>query len=138
MSEDDPKSASPVGYEFSDEENQVIGRCGQRVRLWGLTALLIGTVAGALTMFGFIFGGKVVVLLVGLPITFVYLLVGNDYRAAGASMERIVLTEGLDVDHLLSSIGDLSHAFKIETAVTLLTVAATIAGVAVTTGFIIG
>ncbi len=138
MSESEPESATPVGYEFNDQENQVIGRCGQRARLWGLAALLIGAMAGALTVFGFVFGGKVVVLLVGLPITFVHLLVGNYYREAGASMERIVLTEGLDVDHLLSSIGALTHAFKIETAVTLITAVATIAGVAVTTGFMLG
>ena len=54
----------------------------------------------------------------GLALGAVYIVIGAYFRGAGRSLQSVVETEGDDVDHLMSALGNLRSAFRVMVIIT--------------------
>lgn len=122
-----PPAGGGGAYEFNDAENAVIGRTASRALLWGVFAL-----AGGGLMLLFVLGlsiflivqtesaAPLMMVVFVLPVVLVYLAIGWFYVGAGRSLRSVVDTAGNDVEHLMTALGRMSTAFKIEVIVMII------------------
>lgn len=124
---------SSPSYEFSPQEEQKIARLAWRVRVWGFVALGLGifgmaafglvwwfTVGQGVTDSGFLLSSFVAVA----PVLIVNALIAVLYIGAGKALRRVVDTRREDVPHLLDGLARVSGAFRIETILGSIGVAA--------------
>jgi len=109
-------------YEFTAQENVVIEKVGGRARTWGVLSIVIG---GILMLIGVaalvklpgdpakVLGGAVVLLALQPMVT------GSFYMAAGNSLREVVQTNGNDVPLMMTAVGKITSAVRIEAIVTI-------------------
>jgi hypothetical protein len=104
-------------YEFSAEQNQVIGRTGGRVRLWGILSLF----AAVLMLLGGLLSATIapVVALIYLAAALIPLFVGLAFMRAGKALKAVTTTEGHDVALLMDAMDNLARAFGIQLVASL-------------------
>lgn len=121
------------GYEFDDIENVLIGKTAKRVKIWGIISYVIG-ILGVLGVVVVLFVPmemrvKLLVLAGATPLLITHLAIAHFYVTSGNALQRVVDTQGDDVQHLLEGIQKLTLAFKIE---------AIVMAVSMMLGFIVG
>ncbi len=111
------EEAHSGGYEFTDEENEIIRATGSRVKIWGIFTLL----AGILWAFGgigvAISGSGAVTVISGLLyglLALIPIFIGLNFRQAGTAFGFVVTTEGNDISHLMVAVSSLGKAFLIQ------------------------
>jgi hypothetical protein len=98
-------------YEFSTEQNRILERLSRRMK--------------AVAVFLFVFGGLIGIqalqltvagesFLFSAGIAAVYVLMGIWTFKAGKSYEKVVTTEGNDIDHLMDATGSLLSLFNFQ------------------------
>lgn len=101
------------GYEFTTEENRVIAR----------TALWSSVLGGALCVQAMLklvdFAENPIGTLVTIVIS---LIIGGSFLYGGASLRKVVDTEGLDIAHLMEALRQLTRAFTIRIVLVLIMV----------------
>ena len=134
-------------YEFTGDQNQLIGSLGGKMRLVGLVMLIMGVCT--LFMAALIaIGGQSEAKLKELPpATFwsivgyyaiaglFYLLLGSWTRSSGGSFQQIVTSRGQDISRLMDALGSLH---KIYTVLYVLCIVAIILFVALVVAAIVG
>jgi len=113
-------------HEFSPEQDEVIVDVTAATRAWGIVSLIVGVlnlaIGGLLSRSG---AAAWTYLATGV----VSLVVAGVFVDASSSLRRITTTRGHDMPHLLTALGKLGTAFKIQAVVTLLALVA---------GFVLG
>ncbi len=117
--------ASPKkSYEFTDRENVVIRKTGQRSRWWGAVSVIWGLVmlaTGALAVVWLEAGpGAVAVGAIYAISAIIPLLIGLNFLRAGRSFLGVVETEGLDIPHLMRALESLGSALGIQVAMAVI------------------
>src|SRR5262245_37615945 len=109
----------PAQFEFTSNQNQLIGSLGSKMRLVGLVMVIMG-VCTLLMAVGIAVGGQSEAKLKELPKAtfwsivgyyavagFFYLLLGSWTRSAASSFRQIVDTRGQDISRLMDALGSL-------------------------------
>src|SRR5947209_2048468 len=104
-------AASGPEYEFTAEQNRLIGDLAGKMRFVGLF-LILGGALQCLTLFAGLLGG----FFSGL----VYIFLGVWTRGAAASFRQIVDTQGADVSHLMAALGELQKMYWLQYVLLLL------------------
>ena len=125
-------------YEFSDLENNVIGRTASRTKIWGVISLITGVFSAAglavlIALWGTIESvlaqssqvpmntsvmfGAIAMLI---PLSLVHLVIGVYYLGSGGALSAVVQTEGNDVELLMRGLNKLANAFRAEVIVTII------------------
>jgi hypothetical protein len=126
-------AGAPMGgapYEFNEIQNATIGDTARYARLWGIISLVSGVlvlVSGILLTAMFmgaaaVSGGSpmlkpALLAAIGIsliPTSLVSILGGIFYMSSGASLQRVVETQGNDIPLLMDAVRALSRAFMIE------------------------
>lgn len=110
-----PSSQSGRGqYEFTQEQNRVIGKLASHMRLAGI----IQIVFGALQLVGNCSlsagEGNLKFSSTGSPVYLVLIVSGAIMIAASVSFKRIVDTEGRDISHLMDALGRFSTSILVQ------------------------
>ena len=115
------------GYEFTDQENIVIGATANRAKWWGWISLVCGVLLtlGALFSFTQSIGAGLEALLQGIP----SVIVGAFFIKTAKSLQLVVDTQGDDVAHMMTAVQSLGAAFLVQLIVV---------GVAFVLGMILG
>lgn len=108
-----PRPMGPPQYEFSQEDNVVIGKAAFWARMLAISLLI----AGGLTLFSC----NVV------AIAF-YVIIAIPFLMAANSLQRVVDTQGSDISHMMEAIQQLGTAFVVKLIVTLLVAVITVGG----------
>jgi hypothetical protein len=129
---------SPARYEFTPEQNDLIGDLAKKMRLVGLISVVLGVLnlLSAILLLVFIFQDKIPANVVAsipedarkeLPPTnylwgfviqgaasgLILLLIGIWTRASAASFQLIVDTTGRDISHLMDALGSLRKMYTL-------------------------
>jgi hypothetical protein len=104
-------SAQAGPYEFSEEQNRVIGRLGTCMRALGIVSVVLGALACVVGLFSIRSGGFAALVQGAL-----ILAVGLLTRSAGTEFRGIVATQGNDIDHLMSALRSLLKIYQIQIA----------------------
>lgn len=98
-------------YEFSAQQNQLIGELGKKMGLVGLVLAALGGLSMALSVLGLVAtGGRGAGSIVpGL----VMLLMGVWTKKASGGFKRIVKTEGSDMQHLMDALGEMKNLYGV-------------------------
>jgi len=117
-------------YEFSQAENEVIGKCGSRTFTWGVIQIVIAALIALVGLPGLLIGVGVSVAGKSggaLPFVFMYLLevafilfLGITWAKAGSALRRVVSTQGNDIPLLMDALARLGTAFLALTILTIL------------------
>jgi len=107
MTANDPLQG--VAYEFSEEQNQVIGRLGRYMRILGIFAIGVGALACIVGLFAIRSGGGLAAIVQGA----VSVAIGALTRGAGLEFEGIVATQGNDIGHLMNALRSLLKIYQI-------------------------
>lgn len=113
--ESPPSSQTPRGqYEFTHEQNGVIGKLASRMRLAGIVQIVFG----ALQLLGNCSlsagEGNLKFSSTGSPVYLVLIVSGAIMIAASMSFKRIVDTEGRDISHLMDALGRFSTSVLVQ------------------------
>ena len=130
-----PPAAPPAGgsYEFTQAENMTIGRLASRAKMWGIISIVIGAVmlisgvALALAIDHVLAqaGGAVIASAALQPV-----VSGAFYLSAGGAFNNVVNTQGNDIPHMMSAMGKLTNAMRVEAIVAIIAmVAGTVLGI---------
>jgi hypothetical protein len=140
-----PGAGQAGEYEFSESEAAIVAKAGRRARLWGAFSFIMGVLflmggllaiagSGLLLasggggklggLLGAVLGGAAIVIILS---GFAQCASGAAYVSSGSSLISAAQTHGNDMNHLMQSVRRLGTAFQIETIVTGLLVAATLA-----------
>jgi hypothetical protein len=144
---------SPARYEFTGEQNELIGDLARKMRLVGLVGVVVGVlnILSALLLLVFIFQDRLPAdvlqripedvrskvpstghlwgaLIQGVTAGLILLLVGVWTRAAGASFQQIVDTTGRDIGHLMNGLGELRKMYTLMYTLILICVVVTVVG----------
>lgn len=102
-------------YEFSDNENGIIGKAASRAKLWGVISIVVGA-CNVLAGFGcFAKPDLIVNFFSGITA----IVVGVVFLGVGGSLKMICDSQGNDIAHLMQAMQKLSSAFLIQTIVTI-------------------
>ena len=102
---DDGNQSAPLGYEFTSQENGVFSDVASSMKFVAILLIILGVINGLSAFIGN-FGG----LVAGV----VYLAIGIWTKSAGASIQKIVDTEGNEIAHLMGAMGDLGKLYKFQ------------------------
>ena len=111
------EEARSGGYEFSEEENEIIRATGKHVKIWGIFTL-VGGALWALAGVGVAISGSGAVTLISglvyLLLALIPIFIGLNFRQAGTALGFVVTTEGNDISHLMVAVSSLGKAFRIQ------------------------
>jgi hypothetical protein len=93
-------------FEFSPEQNAVIGDLARKMRLVGFVALFCGILTPLLIL---LLSGNLTLSLSWL----LYILVGSWMLASSRAFRDIVETQGRDITHLMSALAELKKFFTL-------------------------
>lgn len=124
------ESAPRGQYELTSTQDHTVARTARVTTIWGYIALVIG----ALSVLGMFIAPQVaarmaaelgvdltpVIIAALVPIAIVHLVVGWLYIKSGGAMRAVVDTSGNDIALLMSGLGKLTYAFRVEVTVTVL------------------
>ena len=102
-----PESPAPAPYEFSPEQDKVIGDLGGQMRFVGVFTVVYGAVS-LVSMIAAIWTSN------RLNIDFnpiLALFVGSWMISAGRSFQEVALTRGHDMSHLMTALDKLRNVF---------------------------
>ena len=108
-------------YEFSQEQQRIIGGVGSSMRIVGLVLLVVG---GLCALIAVLSGnnGQSGTSLVGSGIQgMLALTIGTFTWNAGSAFRRIVSTQGNDLEHLMEAMGDLGSLYRLQLVVWVIT-----------------
>jgi hypothetical protein len=133
-----PQGVNTMSYEFTRDQNELIGGLAGKMRLVGLVAVIIGLLnfVAALILLVFVFQDKLPSNLAEkipddvkkelAPNTYmwmvavqqalaglIFLMVGIWTRSAAASFQNVVATAGKDVSHLMNALGSLRKMYSL-------------------------
>ena len=100
--------ASAAQYEFNTTQNEVLGKASRWITLFAWTMI----VSSVIMTIGGVFSedeGAISALIAAA----VYFIIGMNFRSSARSMNKVVQTEGNDIDHLVTAVDDLGDAFQI-------------------------
>ncbi|MBX9583262.1 MAG: hypothetical protein K2X87_23415 [Gemmataceae bacterium] len=143
------------GYEFTGEQNDLIGRLSRKMSLVGTVSVVFGVLylISAVLLLVFIFQDKVpadvfqkipedvrsrvpgntylwgVVVQAGLA-ALIFLLIGSWTRSAAAGFGEIVTTSGRDISHLMAALSSLYKMYSLMYTLIVVTVVALLVGLA--------
>ena len=140
-----PPMPAAASYEFNDAENVTIASTARFARMWGIISLATGVLtliigvllvvlfAAATTLATASTSGPTamkpaMIVAIGaslIPSSLVSIIGGIFYLRSGASLQRVVETQGNDIPLLVDAVRALSRAFMIE-------------AIAMMVGFVIG
>lgn len=113
-------AASGKVYEFGEAENVRIGEAATWTRAAGIVDVVFAAFAVVGAMLSMKSAGlQAVGLLIGAAI---YLAVGSSLISAASSFTAVVRTEGNDMPNMLTALGKLKTAFKVQVIVVMVTV----------------
>ncbi len=104
--------SNDTSFEFDESQNAVLGDLHKKMQFVGMLFLIMGgfTILGGLgSMVSEGASGIANILSGG-----VYLAIGIWTRRAAASFREIVDTEGSDIDHLMSALGQLLNLYRLQ------------------------
>ena len=101
-------------YEFTDDQNQVIGRLASRMKLAGIVQIVFGALqlVGNCSMSAG--GGSLKFSSMGSPIYLALIVTGALLVAASVSFKRIVTTQGRDISHLMEALSRFSTSILVQ------------------------
>ena len=127
-------------YEFSNRENEIIGKAGT----WSL-ALAGASLVMTFVHLGFAFWGtdlagsslSLIVFDMGAGVVAAgcYLVAAILFSVVGGALKRVVSTQGNDLQHMLKALDTLHRIFVVRIALVFLTVIAVVAVIATGEGF---
>jgi len=107
-------------YEFSSDENAVIGSTASWTRGAGIIQIVVGALAAIGGILGLASGNPGS--LVNLIAAAVCLSVGIALTSAGGSLNRVVITEGGDIMHMMQAMRSYQRAFKVQVITVILAI----------------
>jgi hypothetical protein len=99
----------PAQYEFTNDQNQVIGNLAKKMRLVGIMLEVFGVV-GAICGVALINRGGIATLIQGV----IYVFLGYWVARAAEAFQRIVQTQGQDISHLMEALRQLGKYFGLQ------------------------
>lgn len=123
-----------AGYEFTPQQNAVIGSTAVWTRGAGIIQAVLGGLI-ALGALGAIFSGNVGGGIGNGVAAAVYLTIGFAFISAAGALGRVVGTQGNDIQHLMSALEAYQRAFKIQVILVLVAIALVIIGAIIVFGF---
>jgi hypothetical protein len=135
-----PPAAPPAGgsYEFTQPENVVIGRLGSRAKTWGIISIIVGAIMLILGVVVIIAIDNAIATAAGAVIAAAALqpvVSGAFYLGAGGAFSNVVNTQGNDIPHMMSAMGKLTNAMRVEAIVAIIAmVAGTVLGIVLSGG----
>lgn len=134
-----PAAPQPGGtYEFTQPQNMTIGRLASRSKTWGIISIIIGVIMLALGIIVIVAidhdlaraGGAVIAAAALQPA-----VSGAFYLSAGGAFSNVVNTQGNDIAHMMSAMGKLTNAMRVEAIVAIIAmVAGTVLGIVLSGG----
>jgi hypothetical protein len=128
-----------TGYELSQWENMTIAKAAGRTKAWGVIALVVGVMFAAAIAAVFLLADQIpaemrgavlkIAAAVGIPTALVNLACGGLYIASGGALKAVVRTSGSDVPLLMTALGRMANAFRLE---------AVVGAAALIIGFVVG
>jgi hypothetical protein len=106
-------SALPAQYEFTEEQNRVIGDLGSTMGMVGMISMALGAVIGAVGVFQII-SGFLVVGLADLAQGLAFFLTGIWLRGAARGFQLVANTRGQDISHLMSAVIKLRQVYGLQ------------------------
>ena len=100
------------GYEFTQQENLVIGTTARYAKWWGRVSLVIGVIITLFALRSFTQGGVAALLQGVAPV-----IVGVFFIKAGKALQLVVDTEGDDISHMMTAVQSLGSAFLVQLSV---------------------
>ena len=106
------------GYEFTQQENSVIGTTANRAKWWGWISLVLGVILTLVAFASFTQGVEAGLdaLLQGVP----SVIVGAIFIKTARSLQLVVDTEGDDIIHMMTAVKSLGSAFLVQLIVVAL------------------
>ena len=100
-------------YEFTEDQNRIIGSVGSTMRMVGIVLLVLGGLQIVAGFLGIINGGDARLTAV-LPQGILGLVIGSFTKSAGTAFSRIVSTKGNDIGHLMNALGALRSLYRLQ------------------------
>jgi len=101
-----------AAYEFSAQENETIQVLATRMKFVGIFNIVIGVLYGASGLVFLLV--QPLALLLYLPVVGMLVLVGLWTNSASSSFKMIVQTEGQDIMHLMSALGQMRKLYNLQ------------------------
>jgi hypothetical protein len=105
-------------YEFTPEQDTIVGGLGSRMQFVGLVAILLGAVSLGAMIADYLRTGTLWLEIHG----FVYLLVGIWSVSAGRSFQDVAQTKGRDINHLMDALKRLRAIYTLIAVLLLMAV----------------
>ncbi len=105
-------------YEFTQQENSVIGTTAKYAKWWGWISLVVGVIMTVVAFATFTQGAEAGLdaLLQGVPAV----IVGAFFIKTAKALQLVVDTEGDDISHMMTAVKSLGSAFQIQLVVVAL------------------
>jgi len=109
-----PPVPQSAGYEFTGEQNAIVGKLASRMRLAGIAQIVFGALQ-LLGNCGIAAGGGSFKLNTTSSPVYLALIVSGAFLIASASaFQKIVTTEGSDIGHLMNAIRHFSRSLMVQ------------------------
>ena len=95
-------------YEFTSEQNLLLGHAARRMGIVGRVLMTLALFAGALT---FVSASNSVI---GLEVGIVFGLLGYWSQRGGAALSRVVTTQGADISHLMKAMDNIRKVYDFQ------------------------
>ena len=99
-------------YEFSAQENETIQVLARRMKFVGIFNIVIGVLYGVAGLVFLLV--QPLALMLYLPVVGMLILIGVWTNSASSSFKMIVQTEGQDIMHLMSALGQLRKLYNLQ------------------------
>jgi len=123
------QTESTSEFEFTEPQNEVMGDLAGKMKFVGTLLMVLGVLV-VLTGIGTMFvdgAAGVLNIIVGV----VYLLLGWWTRAASASFQEVVDTEGQDITNLMAALGELRRLYSLQYWIFLILLVMVVIGIVV-------
>ncbi|RKZ91951.1 MAG: hypothetical protein DRR19_05660 [Candidatus Parabeggiatoa sp. nov. 1] len=97
-------------YEFNEPQNQIISGLSQKMKFVSIFLIVVGLLQALGGVLSMVSAQSVSGLVEGLIGGIIYIFVGVWGAGAANSFQQVVDTEGNDIDHMMSALGDLKKA----------------------------
>ncbi len=114
----DKEENQGAGYEFTVPQNAIIQKTATYAKVWGIFSIVLGAMQILVGMASW----------AQVPAGIVSIVIGTVFIGVAGSLKAVVVTEGNDIDHMMTAVQRLGTAFMIQVIVT---VAAVIVGILV-------
>jgi hypothetical protein len=99
-------------YEFTGEQNDIIGDLAKKMHFVGIMGMLVGLALLATAVGAVLRGRGAAPIALTMGVT--SLLVGAWTRTASISFQRIVETEGRDIENLMGALAELRRIYALQ------------------------